>query len=452
MRIVIAGCGKIGTALTRMLGKEGHEITVMDSETQHVDEVMNLFDVQGVYGNAADSDALREAKIERADLYIGVTGSDELNMLSCLFARKMGAKNTIARIRNTDYNDMSLAFIKEQLLLSMSVNPDDMTAQQIFNILKLPSAMQIETFSNRNIEIMQLKIKSGAAPEGYTLSELRRKYSVPFLVCTVERGNRVYIPDGNFKLEGGDTIGIVASPADLQKLLKKFDLTHKQARNIMILGGSRTAYYLAKKLSFIGNSVKIIDKDRERCNELARLLPSLSVVYGDGTNQELLYEEGIRSMDAFIALTGTDEENILLSVFAQSIHVPTVITKVNSDELSRIAANLGLDCIVSPKKAVADVVTRYVRALQNSAGSKIETLYRVAEDKAEAIEFIVSPDFKGKNTMLKDLRLRSHSLIAGIVREHKTIIPAGADCIFPGDRVIVISAGHTFKDLNDILK
>ena len=452
MRILIAGCGKIGAALTRMLSREGHEITVMDIEPQNVDDLMNLFDVQGVYGNAADSDALQEAKIARVDLFIAVTGSDELNMLSCLFARKLGAQNTIARIRNTDYNDLSLAFIKEQLLLSMSVNPDDMTAQQIFNILKLPSAMQIETFSNRNIELMQLRIKPGAAPADAILSELRKKYSIPFLVCTAERGENVFIPDGNFRLQSGDTIGVVAAPGDLQKLLKKFDLTYKQARNIMILGGSRTAYYLAKKLSFIGNTVKVIDKDRERCNELARLLPSISVVCGDGTNQELLYEEGIRSMDAFIALTGTDEENILLSVFAQSIRVPTVITKVNSDELSRIAANLGLDCIVSPKKAVADVVTRYVRALQNSAGSKIETLYRVAGEKAEAIEFLVSPDFKGKEIPLRDLRLRGNTLIAGIVRAHKTIIPSGADCILPGDRVIVISAGHSYKDLNDILK
>ena len=450
MRVIIAGCGKIGTALTRMLLKEGHDVTVMDIEPKHVDDLVNLYDVQGVYGNAADSDALTEAKVERANVYIAVTGSDELNMLSCLFARKMGAQHTIARIRNTDYNDDSLSFIKQELHLSMTLNPDEMAAQQLFNILKLPSAVQIETF--RNIEMVQLKIKPGSVLDGAVLMDLRKRYSVPFLVCTVERGDSVAIPDGSFMLRGGDTVGIVAAPADIQKLLKKFDLMHKQARNILILGGSRAAYYLAKKLSFIGNSVKIIDRDETRCRDMAALLPSINVVHGDGTHQELLYEAGIRSMDAFIALTGTDEENILLSVFANSINVPTVITKVNSSELARIAVKLGLDHVISPKNAVADTVTGYVRALHNSAGSKIETLYRIADEKAEALEFLVGDDFKGCNIPLKDLQLHGSTLIAGIVRDRRTIIPTGADSIRAGDRIIVVTAGHICKALSDILK
>ncbi len=452
MNIVIAGCGKIGTALTGILVKEGHDVTVIDAVRQHMEELVNLFDVQGVCGSAAEPDILDEAQAARAELFIAVTGSDELNMLACYFARKMGAQHTIARIRNTDYNERSLAFMRQELHLSMSVNPDDMAARQLFNILKLPSAVQIETFSNRNIEMAQLRLKAGSVLCGQSLMDLRKKYTLPFLVCTVERGGEVYIPDGGFVLNAGDTVGIVASPADLPKILKKFELTHRQARSIMILGGSRTAYYLAKRLSFIGNSVKIIDKSERRCLDIAAQLPSISVVQGDGTHQELLYEEGIRSMDAFVALTGTDEENILLSVFAQSIGVPTVITKVNSDELARIAANLGLDHVLSPKKAVSDMVVSYVRALQNSAGSKVTTLYRIADEKAEALEFEVGPEFRGAGIPLKDLHLKKNTLIGGIARGNKTVIPSGADVILPGDRVIVLTAGHAYKDLADILK
>ena len=450
MRIIIAGCGKIGAALTRLLLSEGHEVTVTDIVPKHVDEFVNVYDVQGVYGNAADPDTLREVKISQADVFIAVTGSDELNMLACLFARKMGAAHTIARIRNTDYNTESLSFIKQELHLSMALNPDDMAAHQLFNILKLPSAVQIETF--RNIEMVQLKIKAGSVMDGAALLDLRKKINIPFLVCTVERGDSVFIPDGRFVLQSGDTVGIVAAPQDFPRLLKKFDLMHKQARNIMILGGSRTAYYLARKLSFIGNTVKVIDKDEKRCKEMAALMPSLSMIHGDGTHQELLFEEGIRNMDAFIALTGTDEENILLSVFAQSINVPTVITKVNSDELARIAGKLGLDHVISPKRAVADAVSGYVRALHNSAGSKIETLYRIADEKAEALEFLVEADFRDAGIPLKDMQFKSNTLIAGIVRDRRTIIPSGADCILPGDRVIAVTAGHSCKALADIIK
>ncbi|MCH5198419.1 MAG: Trk system potassium transporter TrkA [Oscillospiraceae bacterium] len=452
MNIIVAGCGKVGTAITKGLVKEGHDITVMDIQPKKVNDLINMLDVQGIYGNAADSDALAEAEVSKTDLFIAVTASDELNMLACLFARRMGASHTIARVRNTDYNDDSLSFIKQELHLSMSINPDYEAAQQLFNILKLPSAVQIDTFSNKNIEMVELKLKKDSVLDGMTLSDMRKKYKIPFLVCTVIRDGEIFIPDGNFTLKGLDRIGLVASPADLQKMLKSFSLMQKQARNIMILGGSRTSYYLAKKLSFIGNSVKIIDKDENRCREIASLLPSINVVTGDGTNQELLFEEGIRSMDAFIALTGTDEENILLSVFASSINVPKVITKVNSDELGKIAVNLGLDCIISPKKAVTDIVTRYARALHNTTGNNIETLYHIADDKAEALEFKAGADFSAKNIPLKHMKIKKNTLIAGIVRGRKTIIPSGDDCISPNDRVIVITAGHSFKDLSDILK
>lgn len=452
MKIIIAGCGKIGTAICASLVKEGHDITVIDIKSSAVDELVNIYDVQGLRGNAADSDAMEEAQVDKADLFISVTDSDELNMLACLFARRMGAKHTIARIRQTDYNDRSLSFIKQELHLSMTINPDYLAAQQLFNLLRLPSVVKIETFSNRNIEMVELNLKKDSVLDGMTLWGMREKYKGVFLVCTVERGDEVFIPDGNFTLKTGDKIGIVSSPAELQKLLKKLDLMKKTAKNIMILGGSRTSYYLARRLDFVGNNVKIIDKDISRCREIAELLPSIDVIHGDGTHQELLFEEGIRSMDAFVALTGTDEENILLSVFASSLNLSKVITKVNRDELAKIAKNLGLDTVITPKTAVTNKVTRYVRALQNSESSKIETLYKIMDEKAEAIEFIVNADFKGIAIPLKELPLQKNTLIAGIVRGRKTLIPTGADFILPEDRVIVISAGRKINELSDILR
>ena len=260
------------------------------------------------------------------------------------------------------------------------------------------------------------------------------------------------IPDGRFTLQAEDKIGVIATPTEMQRLLKKMNLTTKTARAIMILGGSRAAYYLARRLDFIGNGVKIIDKDHARCEELADLLPSVSVVEGDGTHQDFLFEEGIRSVDAFVALTGTDEENILLSVFAASIGVRRVITKVNRTELMSIAGDLGLDTVISPKKAVTDVVTRYVRALKTAEGSKIETLYRIADEKAEAVEFVVSPEFRGIGVKLRDLLLQPNTLIAGITRGRKTLIPTGDDAIEAGDRVIVVTAGRSPSELSDIMR
>ena len=452
MKIIIAGCGKIGSAITAALVGEGHDITVVDIKSAAVDNLVNIYDVNGLVGNAADYDVLTEAETAKTDLFISVTEKDEMNMLACFFARRLGARHTIARIRTTDYNDGNLGFLKQELQLSMVLNPDHLAGQQVFNLLRLPSAARIETFSSKNIEMVELRLKADNPACGLTLWEMREKFRRLFLVCFVRRGGEVVIPDGRFTLRAEDQIGVVASPGELQKLLKKMNLATKTARNIMILGGSRASYYLARRLDFVGNGVKIIDKDPARCEELSDLLPSVSVVEGDGTHQDFLFEEGIRNVDAFVALTGTDEENILLSVFASSLGVPRVITKVNRTELTSIAGDLGLETVISPKKAVTDVVTRYVRALKNSEGSKIETLYRIADETAEAIEFVVTPEFRGRGVPLKDLALQPNTLIAGITRGRKTLIPTGDDTIEPGDRVIVVTAGRGFSELSDIMR
>ncbi len=452
MKIIVAGCGKIGSAIVKALVNEGHDITIIDRDKKRVDEIVNIYDVIGVCGGCVDSDTLSEANAGEADMFIATTNLDESNMLSCFFAKRMGAKHTIARIRDTDYNDSSLGFIKQTLGLSMSINPDYLAAKELFNILQLPSAVKIETFSSRSVEMIELKIKDGSPLDGMKLIDIREKYKVPFLVCTVQRGIGIYIPSGNFEIKAGDKIGITAAPSDIQKLLKKLDLSQKQAKDIMILGGSRTAYYLAKRLAYTADTIKIIEHDEERCNILAETLPQSSIINGDGAQQEILLEEGLKSMDAFVSLTGMDEENILMSVFAASKNVPKVISKINRDEMALMAENLGLDSIVTPSRIIANVILRYARALDNAPGSKVETLYRLMDGGAEALEFTVSPDFIGKDIPLKDLSLKRNTLIAGIARGRKTIIPSGSDCICADDRVIVISCEKRLNDLADILR
>ena len=452
MNIMIVGCGKIGTTILESLVEEGHNVTAVDNDPAVLAEVTNIHDVIGVCGNGADCSTLEEAGVDKAELFVAATGSDEVNMLSCFLAGRMGARHTIARIRKPEYNDRSLGFMKQQLGLSMAINPEQLAAHELYHILKLPSAAKVETFSRRNFEMIELRLKAGSPLLGVPLTELRSRYAAKFLICAVQRGGKVYIPDGQFVLEDGDRIGLIAPPAELLKLLKAMGEVQRQMRSVMILGGSRTAYYLARRLLNSGSEVKIIEIDRELCEELSESLPKAVIIHGDGAQQELLLEESLRSMDAFVALTGMDEENILLSFFASSQKVPKVISKVNRDELSALAERLGLECIVSPRKIIADVLVQYARALQNSLGSNIETLYSLMDDQAEAVEFRVREDPRIVNIPLKELRMKPHILIAGIIRDRKPIIPTGDDCIMAGDNVVVLAAQHRLQYLTDILK
>ncbi len=452
MKIVIVGCGKIGSTIIASLVNEGHDIVAIDSDPNNVKNITNVYDVMGLCGNGADSDTLKEADAQNAELFVAVTGSDELNMLSCFFARKLGAKNTVARIRNHEYNDKSLAFLKQNLELSMSINPELLAAKELFNILKFPSAVKIDKFSRGKLEMIEFRLKPDSVLDGMTLMQLREKHKAKVLVCYVQREDNIFIPDGNFALKSGDKIGITASPNELENLFRSLGSFKKSAKNVMIMGGSRTALYLAEMLTEIGSSVKIIEKNAEVCEQLSEALPKAVIIQGDGTEQELLLEEGVKSLDAFVSLTGIDEENILISIFASSKNVPNVISKVNRDELIPLAENLGLDCLISPNRLIADVAVSYARALQNSLGSNIETLYQLADGKAEAVEFNVKPDSKVINIPLKDLQTKKGILIAGIIRGHKTVIPAGNDMIVAGDNVVIIAAEQRLEDLDDILR
>ncbi|MBE6798782.1 MAG: Trk system potassium transporter TrkA [Ruminococcaceae bacterium] len=447
MNIIIAGCGNIGTSVLESLVTEGHNVTVIDKDPKIIETASTAFDTMGVVGNAADSDALQEAGIGTCDLFVSVTGSDEFNMLSCYLAKRLGAAHTIARIRAPEYNDHSLTFMRNELELDMSINPEMQSAMELFNILKLPGALNIETFANRRMEMVEIPIKDDIQ---FTLTELRKKINQDFLICAIERDGNVIIPDGRSVIRKGDRIRLTASPFTIQKLLKHFGIETKQAKNVMIIGASQTSYYLAKMLLNSGHNVKIVERDAEKCLKFSEQLPKAVVINGDGLDQDLLTEEGILSMDSFISLTSSDEENILLSFFALSNCVRKVITTVSRPELASMAENLGLDSIVSPKKLISDILTRYARALDNSKGSNVEKLYKIIDGKAEALEFNVKKDFEGLNLPIKELKLKKNVLIAGIIRGRQGIIPTGDDCFKANDKVIIIAAGIKMNDLSDI--
>lgn len=451
MKIIVAGCGKIGERIIASLVEENHEILVIDKNPAIVEEITNIYDVMGICGNSADSDIAIEAGAGECDLYIAVTDSDELNMLSCFVAKRLGAENTIARIRTPEYNDNSLVFMKDNLEISMPINPERLAAHELFNILKFPHALKVETFVRRTIELTEVRVPDGSVLDGMKLVDLRSKFKAQVLVCCVQRGEEAFIPDGNFVIRAGDRIGVTAPHGEMQKFFRATGFLQKQAKNVIILGGSRIAYYLAQMLISIGVSVKIIDKDEKICEELGTALPKAVVIYGDGSEQELLLEEDIKDSDAFISLTGSDETNILVSMFAMMNGVKKVIAKVDRDEIAPMAARLGLDCIISPKRMVSDVVVRYARALQNSRGSNVETLYKLMDGKAEALEFNVRKDAPILNKPLKDLKLKKNILIIGISRGGELITPSGLTEIHEGDRVVIITTTQGYGDIAEIL-
>ena len=453
MRIIIVGCGKVGKAIIDSMSEENHSITAIDNDQEVITAITNRYDVMAVCGNATSRELLQEAGVSKADLFIAVTESDEVNMLSCFLARLMGAKHTVARIREKEYNEDGLDFLIKELDLSMALNPERLTAERLFNWLKIPSAVSVDSFAGKKICMLEFIVREGSALCNKTLIDIRKKSPVQFVACAVERNNEVYVPNGMFELQDGDKVAFTVKRSEALKFLKSVGAVQKQARDVMILGGSTTAYYLAKILSANNYSVKIIEKDEERCNEIAEILPaSATLIFGDGMSQDLLWEEGIHSTDAFVALTGTDEENILISFYATSQSVPKVITKVNHPELASLAEKLGLDSIVSPQKIVADTLTRYARALSNSGESKVETMYSIMDEHAEALEFAVLSDCSMIGVKLKDMKLKPNFIIAGIIRGKDTIIPSGEDAIEEGDSVIVVAADAHLYDLSDILR
>lgn len=450
MKIVIIGDGKVGYKLAKQLSSEKYDIILIDNNEEKLRKSIERMDVFCVAGEGGSVEVQQRADVPHADLVIACTSTDECNMLSCLIARRLGARHTIARVRNPIYYKQ-IDFLKKDLHLSMVVNPELIVAGDITRLLLFPDASKVETFVKGRVELVEFPIHCGKL-EGLSLSELYARFQVQVLVCAVESGETVLIPDGDYILKAGDKLHIAASHQNMEQFFKKIALRKEKIKNAMICGGGRVAYYLASQLCNLGMNVKIIERNRERCEELCELLPKATIINGDATEHDLLIEEGIEKTDAFIALTGMDEENIIMSLFASKQSVSKVIVKINEDRRAMMIDELGLDSIVSAKTATADAILGYVRARRNSqCSANVETMYQLLDGRVEALEFIIKSENAYTGVPLKDLNLKVNNIIACIARGRKIIIPNGDNSIQVGDSVVIITMTKQIRDLDDIL-
>lgn len=450
MKIVIIGDGKVGYKLAKQLSSEKYDIILIDNNEEKLRKSIERMDVFCVAGEGGSVEVQQRADVPHADLVIACTSTDECNMLSCLIARRLCARHTIARVRNPIYYKQ-IDFLKKDLHLSMVVNPELIVAGDITRLLLFPDASKVETFVKGRVELVEFPIHCGKL-EGLSLSELYARFQVQVLVCAVESGETVLIPDGDYILKAGDKLHIAASHQNMEQFFKKIALRKEKIKNAMICGGGRVAYYLASQLCNLGMNVKIIERNRERCEELCELLPKATIINGDATEHDLLIEEGIEKTDAFIALTGMDEENIIMSLFASKQSVSKVIVKINEDRRAMMIDELGLDSIVSAKTATADAILGYVRARRNSqCSANVETMYQLLDGRVEALEFIIKSENAYTGVPLKDLNLKVNNIIACIARGRKIIIPNGDDSIQVGDSVVIITMTKQIRDLDDIL-
>lgn len=450
MKIIIIGSGKAGKAIVEHISQEGHDLCIIDNNAKVVGDVVDQYDVSGVLGNGASYEIQKKAEVDKADLVITCTSSDEVNILACLVAKKMGAKNTIARIRNHDYYEQ-VNFMKKDLGLSMIINPEQEAANEIVRMLDFPQALKIDTFSKGRINLIELYINDDSPLVGESLQAIRQKYQYQILVCAVQRGDKVFIPKGDFVIEAKDKIHITAPRDEIVKFLSKLGIIEKKISSVLIIGGGKISTYLAHKLIKNKYRIKIIENNEKRCLELSELFPEATIIHGDGTDQDLLHDEGIDNVDAMVALTGMDEENIITSMYANSINVPKVISKVNRNGYVGMLESTGVASVVSPKDIAAVRVVRYVRALANSRGSNVITLYKLVNNQVEALEFAVNSKAQCIDKPLKDIKFKKGILIAAIIRNNETIIPDANACIKLNDSVIVVTNNPFLDNLNDIL-
>lgn len=451
MKIIIVGAGKTGTMLTRSLANEGHDVTIIDHKADRIAGICNDDDVMTLVGNGVNYSTLSEAGITDADLLIAVTGSDEQNLLCCLFARKNSNCATIARIRNPLYIT-EREFIKEQIGISMIINPEYETAAAISRLLRFPSASDVNSFAKGRVEMLTFKVPQNSLLNGKSLTYIRSKIEARVLFCSIERGNECYIPSGTFELKAGDKATIIIRPQEASKFFKQIKLETHSVKTVMIVGGGTIAYYLAKQLLDTRIAVKIIESNEERCHELAEKLPGAMIIHGDASDKNLLQEEGIATTDAFLALTGFDEENILLSLYAKEMGSSKVVTKVGRPIFRELITNMDLDSVIYPHTITAEGILQYVRAKQNAMGNNIETLYKLVEDKVEALEFKIGENAPGIGVPLREMSLKKNLIICGINRGRRFILPDGDTAIQPGDRVIVVAGQAKLNDFKDILK
>lgn len=452
MKIIVVGCGNVGITLAEQLSKENHDITVVDTRESIVENVTNLCDVLGVVGNGTSLSVLQEAGINETDLLIAVTGSDEMNLLCCLIARKAGGCHTIARVSNPIYNSEEIAFIKEELGLSMVINPQLATAREMGRQLKFPSAIKVDSFAKSRADLVNYRLESGNPLCNTKLKDLTGKYADEVLIPIVERGDEVIIPDGNFELLEKDIITIVGSEKSTAEFFKWMGVPVTKAKEVMIIGAGRTAIYLAKQLLAMGIKVKIVENDEKKCDDVAEMLPKVMLIRGDATDKDLLLEEGLENTGAFIANTTFDEENVMLSLYAKSCSKAKLITKIHHISYDDIIESLDLGSVIYTKYITAEAIIKYVRAMKNSMGSEIETLYRLSDNRVEALELLIREGSPVVGIPLRELPLKSDVLIGCISRKGKAMIPNGRSVIEVGDTIILLTTRTGFYDITDALK
>lgn len=451
MKIVIVGCGNVGSALAEQLSKEGHNITVIDEKESLVKDITNIYDVMGIVGNGAVYSVQLEAGVNEADLMIAVTGKDELNLLSCLIDKKAGVCHTVARVSDPVYY-REIAYIKEELGLSLVINPEYAVASEIARLLKFPSALKIDTFAKGRVELVKYCLRAESPLCELTLQDVANRFRSDVLICTVERGEEVFIPKGDFRLKAEDEITFVAASSKIAAFFKKIGVPTTRAKDVMIVGGGETSYYLAKQLADMGIHVKIIDHSQERCEELSELLPETMIICGDGTDRDLLLEEGMATAESFVTMTNIDEENIMLSLFAKSLSRAKIITRLHRIAYDEIIDSLDLGSIVYPKYITAESIIKFVRAMHNSMGSNIETLYRLNDNRVEALEFLIREDCPLIGVPLQDLKLKKNILVCSINHRGNITTPNGQSVISVGDTVVVVTTQTGFHDIGDILE
>ena len=446
MNIIIVGCGKVGYALARQLTEESHNITVIDNKAEHL-EAAQALDVQTLLGNGTSFKTQEEAGVSEADIFIAVTDQDEVNLLSCLVAGRASGCKTVARVRSPQYYE-EIDYIKQCMGTSLIINPEYATALEIDHLIRIPSAMEVDTFAKGRVELLKMKVPEGSVLDGMSVPQFSVAFNREILICIIERGDDCIIPNGQTVISAGDMMYVIMPPKSAKKFCEAIRLSFKPIRNVMILGGGTISYYLARKLIANGVNVKIIEKKQERCEMLSEMLPKASIVYGDATDHDMLLEEGIGGMDAFVSLTSIDEENVFLALYAnQKAPKAKKITKNSRIDLRDIALDLPVGSMVSPKEITAEYISRFVRSQQNAYSAEIEAVYRLAESRVEALEFHLKEDSAVTGQTLMDLPIKNGVLICCIVRDGKVITPSGRDRMEKGDIVIVVT---THKNVNDI--
>ena len=431
--------------------KEKRNITIIDKNAAKVQEMSNLYDIMGLVGNGASYSVQMEAGIENADLIIAVTASDELNLLCCTVAKQVGDCAAIARVRTPDYSKEA-GYLREKLGLTMIINPELEASLETARILYLPTALEVNSFAHGQAEIVKFKIPDGNLLDGMTIATLGKSITNDILICAIEREGVVYIPGGNIQMPKDDIVSFVAPRRHIRSFLKKIGFKTKQVKDAMIVGGGKASYYLAKQLIAMGIDVKIIEQNKERCEELSILLPEAIIINGDGTDEEVLREEGIEYAQAFIPLTGIDEENIMLTLHAKQVSNAKLITKINRSTFKNVISKLDLGSVIYPRYITSEAIIAYVRAKKNSTNSHIETLYHMFDNRAEAIEFCVDEPSSVTGIPLNDLMLKNDLLVSFNYRNGKVQIPSGLDTIEVGDTVMIVTTHTGLDNIQDIIR